>query len=607
MNSCKPIFAILAVSMLAALVACGGGSHNNNNNNPISVSLGTPPASVAEKATASFTATVTNDSANAGVTWSATCGSSDCGSFTNNQSASGTANTYTAPAIIPSGGVTITATSVTDTSKNAAASVTITVASTLADGSYVYSLAGQDANTGNLYYAAGAFTVASGAVTTGEQDFADYVTPIITDAITGGSVSTTADGNVQIVLNTADTGIGVSGVETLSGTMVSGNRALINEFDASATSSGELDLQTTTSAGQGAYTFFVSGGDSGQCPATIGGIVNVDGPGTISGAGSVFDLGDCGAVLTAGTVDSDSTVSTPDSFGRIQVTLDLTTAGVGVVDLAGYIVDGNRIRLVEYNNDDFGGVTGGTAFAQGANVGTFSAASVQGSSYVFGSNGGDPNGFLQMAGALTFGANGAVIGTMDANDLSCLCTGTPANVQGSYTVDATGRVSITNLTDATGTFGPFNFEFYLDGNGNGSMGTQDGNDVVAGLIHKQTGAGSFSAGSFAGTYAFDTTGIGLALYKEFDTVGPANSDGVSSLTGIFDQNILGVAQNAGVTLTDGFTADPSGVFNGTMTGLDSATPTNQDSFNYYVIDTTKVVAIENDTNQLTLGYFELQQ
>ena len=44
-----------------------------------------------------------------------------------------------------------------------------------------------------------------------------------------------------------------------------------------------------------------------------------------------------------------------------------------------------------------------------------------------------------------------------------------------------------------------------------------------------------------------------------------------------------------------------------MTGLDATTSTNQDAFTYYVIDTTKVVAIETDPNQLTLGYFELQQ
>jgi len=65
-------------------------------------------------------ATVVNDPLSAGVTWTATCGSAACGTFTTNY--------YIAPSVIPTGGtVTLIATSVTDTSKSA--SVTLTVVS----------------------------------------------------------------------------------------------------------------------------------------------------------------------------------------------------------------------------------------------------------------------------------------------------------------------------------------------------------------------------------------------------------------------------------------------------------------------------------------------
>jgi len=56
-----------------------------------------------------------------------------------------------------------------------------------------------------------------------------------------------------------------------------------------------------------------------------------------------------------------------------------------------------------------------------------------------------------------------------------------------------------------------------------------------------------------------------------------------------------------------FTADPSGIFTGTITGLDVSNLSSQDAFTYYVIDATKVLAIETDSHQLTLIYFDLQQ
>lgn len=465
------ILSLIALSLAAALVACGS-SHR-----PISVTLsGTPPASLVESATQPFTATVSNDSANAGVAWTVTCGSADCGGFSSTSTSSGTATTYTAPSKIPTGNsVTITATSVSDSTKSASATVTITAATTLADGTYVFSIAGQDTDDdgssfGNAYYVAGAFTVAGGTITGGEQDFIDYNLGTLTDAITGGAVTTTADGNLQITLVTADTSIGVGGTETLDGTLVSGNKALLTEFDASASSSGSLELQTSTAAQGGGYAFFVTGFDTNTCPASFGGVVNVDGSGTISGAGSVFDQGDCGGVLQAQPIDS-GTVSAPDAFGRIQISLVMSTSGVGGLGLVGYIVDGNKVRLVENSsdpNDVFFGTTGGFAFAQGASTGNFNTASVSGSSSVFGTVGANPGGYLQVAGIVSFNADGTTAtGTLNFNDLTGTGVQVPTPFTGTYTVDSTGRVTLSNLTDGA-TFS-FNAQAYLDGSGRSTV------------------------------------------------------------------------------------------------------------------------------------------
>jgi hypothetical protein len=102
---------------------------------PISISLTTPPpSSIGPGAVASLAGTVTYDTANAGVTWScAPVGS--CGSFNPAQTASGAATVYSTPAAVPTGGsVTITVTSVTDSTKSASAAMQIAVPVITIDG-----------------------------------------------------------------------------------------------------------------------------------------------------------------------------------------------------------------------------------------------------------------------------------------------------------------------------------------------------------------------------------------------------------------------------------------------------------------------------------------
>ena len=324
----KSILLLITLGMIAALVACSSSTHA-----PITVTLSTVPSTLTVNSQTSITATVANDSANGGVTWSCS-GATPCGTFSAATSASGTAVTYTAPAVIASS-VTITATSVTTTTISATATTAITAA-TLANGNYAFSLSGEDAN--GIYHVVGAFTVASGAITAGEQDFVDIKNPDLFDQInpTGSTVATTTDGNLQIILTTclgttctsADTAVGVAGVETLNGTVLplsTTGRTFINEFDASASGSGELNSQTTVATSPlatGGYAFVVGGLDTGGDPLAIGGVINVDnlsGAGTISGAGSIFDMNDdmSGTTLQGQTLGASTVTATPDAFGKV--------------------------------------------------------------------------------------------------------------------------------------------------------------------------------------------------------------------------------------------------------------------------------------------------
>lgn len=619
----QSILLLVAVSLAAMLAACGGGSSHTTTITPplaISVALSpTPPASLQVSATQSLTAVISNDtSPTPEVSWSVTCGSSGaCGSFNPTVTASGTATTYTAPSTVPSGNkVTVTATSMTDKTKSASATITITAVAgppPLADGTYVFSLSGETTTSnGTLPYAlAGAFGVSSGAITGGEQDYVDGAIYAPQDSITSGTVIATADGNLQIVLTTNDTSVGVSGVETFDAAVFSTGRARIIAFDTNATSSGRLDLQSSTAAPTAGYAFFTGGFDSNGNPVAIGGVINIDGPGTISGTGSVFDANDDGSGTTfQGETLSASTVSAPDSFGRVLVTLNATdSTDFPQINLAGYVVDTSHMRLVEEESSSssfFGGMAG-VAIGQGTNTGTFT--SITGNSYVVGLGGFDTTfAVLQAVGVLTASSSTAIGGAINYNDLSGAGPQTPSPVTGgTYTVDPTGRVTIPGVTDGIATF---NVQLYLTGSGEEAEETaitMDAGDVQAGLGWQQTGGGSFTTASFAGTYVLNATGASPATNEpELDAVGPVTAAALA-FSGTVDLNYFSVSQTVDLPVSGTFAANPNGAFTGTITGLDVTTPTNADVFVYYLIDPTKVFAIETDTNQLTFGFLTLEQ
>lgn len=619
----KSIFLLISLGMVAALVGCSSSSSPKTTTITVSLSTVTSPLTVNSQT--QITAT-TNDTA--GVTWSCTPAGT-CGTFAPTSTLSGAATTYTAPAAASN--VVITATSVTNTAISASTSaITIAAASaTLADGTYAFSLSGLDNADFSLYDVAGVITVAGGAITGGEQDFVDFdnysngglggvdlINP------TGSTITASADGNLQIVLTTCngtdctttDTSLGVSGVETLNASLfpLNTNNAAITEFDGSSTASGELDLQDTTAAAatpSGGYVFSLSGFDTNEIILSIGGVINIDGAGTISGAGSIFDANDgsSGSTFQAETFTS-GTVSAPDSMGRVTITLNPTdTVDFPQIILAGYIVKANKIFLVE-TADNYFGTTGGTALGQGANTGTFTATSVSGLTYVAGLNGFDGAGAANAAGLFTLNADTTISGFVNYNDLSGVGVQAPSPITGGTWVEdvGTGRVSLIGVTDGNATFYA---EVYLDAPTGSRLLTitLDTTDDLAGRGFEQSGVGAFTAGSFSGAYAVGATGWDVNELEEFDAVGTANADGVGTIpTGFTDINAF-FTPTPDVTLSGTFTAAASGVFTGTITGLDVTTGANADAFSYYMVDSTgDNIMIETDPNQVTLGYFAQQ-
>ena len=99
----KTLLSLLVLVLVASFVSACSSSQKAAL--PITVQLApAPPASLEVSTSTQLAAQLVNDTAAAGVDWSVTCTSSDCGSIAPAHTASGGATTYTAPATVPTGG-----------------------------------------------------------------------------------------------------------------------------------------------------------------------------------------------------------------------------------------------------------------------------------------------------------------------------------------------------------------------------------------------------------------------------------------------------------------------------------------------------------------------
>jgi hypothetical protein len=282
--------------------------------------------------------------------------------------------------------------------------------------------------------------------------------------------------------------------------------------------------------------------------------------------------------------------------------------------IAGYIVDSSHIRLILSGNPQNSytvlGEMAGLALGQGTNTGKFSADLVAGSTFMFGASGGDQRGTLQLAGQVKLNSGGTASGNLNWNDLSGGASQSPVAFTASYTVDPTGRIAISNLTDGAN----FNYSIhlYVDGNSGGLILSNDTNDVFAGRAYMQQSA-ALNAASFSGPY-----GLNASLYALPQDLVPATGMSIGRFTSSATGNSDAVAGYADVgyggqdfAIAGSFAAASSGIFEGTLTGFDgvisgfdSASPTTN-SFTLYMVDATQGVLIETDDAQLLLGRVEL--
>ena len=530
---------LIVLVVLCAMfnAACGGGSSSTT----LAIIITTAPTSMVVGSTASVAATVTDDPKNGGVTWSCTpapfCGAA---SFNPGQTASGANSTFTAPSTVPPGSaqVTITATSVTDTSISSN-SVNITIG--VASNNFSFYVTGKEANeVGDTYSLAGVVTISadgSGNVLGGVEDYNDgdgITSPQPNgDSITGGSLALADDGSGNGILTLmipGNTKLGVNGVESFAVNFPNSSHALIAQFDGTATSSGSLDLQTlTTIPSAGSFSFVASGAGVDGEPVADGGIFTITG----SAIAGFVDINDGGA-FSRNTAFS-GILGIADTFGRGA----LTNNSAFPVSLIYYVVAPEVIRIINVDETD---TAVGSAFGQGSNS-NFSNNSIRQSVFLLENN---PSGyaaagqFSTSAGAAAIRSNSSAIvreiqpvngfnGVGDLNELDGAVL-TAAPITGTYDLAPNG-------------YGTFNFDAgfgdvstlgmyavdpalnILDPNNPSAGG---GSAVLAEMDHNLVGVGVLlpqsdtTVAHFAGFYAFGGQGQTFAGFNEFDFLGGAS-------------------------------------------------------------------------------------
>jgi hypothetical protein len=584
----------LSLGLLVSLSGCEVGS-SNSDSTTITVGVTNAPGTLAINQSVNLTATVRNDSANAGVDW--TCSPSGaCGSFNPAHTADGGATVFTAPST--PGPITITATSTANKAASATASVSIVFGSnSMLNGPYVFLVQGID--TSGAYFAAGTILAdGHGNITGGEQDYADSKIKTGPDSVTG-SYTIGPDGRGSITLKVARSSLPNNGVETFSIALTSARNALIIQFDGTATSSGTLDFQaagsTLASAVSGPYAFVAGGFDIGnEAPLAFGGIAGLDAP---SGAvtGGVIYANNGGNYYGSGL---GGTMTAPDSFGRGKIAFDV---GISFVY---YVVRGEFLRLFE--PDLPASMSVGTACAQGpaGENFSFSNASLTGS-YAFYESGSSALGGLALAGQFTADGNGNfTAGFMDINNAGTVGGGSIAG-QGVYKIggDGTGTLSLP-ATGATAQNVANLLIFPTDpainlldpnatgGGGGALMMDVDKTAVGTGVIVPRSG------GDFFGDYAMNLQAKSSA--GQMDIVGRSAANAAGSLKGTVDINDSGT-RTGGAVLSGSSTADTAnpGRWTGTLTA-----GTKSFKVVYYQVSGGILLLLNVNTTDVGNGFLE---
>jgi len=581
-----------------------------------------PPIPTIAGQPVALVANVLNDTKNGGVTWSCTPVGA-CGTFNPTTTAYSVGTQYTPP-VAPANGpitanlaypVTITATSVSDSSESA--SQTINIAQ-----QYAFVLAGQ----GSLGVVGSVTLDGSGNIAGGEGDGSAngfYTTiPSITGTYT---LDSTGHGYISMILtNTSCCG---TLAQTHGITATSSSHLLIAEEDQfnglTVGGIGSMDLQAapfSASEISGGYSFTLAGYSGlNSANASWGGIFSADGVGTISGG--IFDE-NFGGGTGYSSVPFTGTFTAPDANGRGILTLSATTdSPAKATQYAYYVATPEALRLTSISNTSQAGNTG-SAYGQGSVATTSQALN---GSFIFTDYGftSDANGGESGAAGGQFVTDGGGNITSGIMDLNAFGTVSTSSLAGStYVISGSPRGTMAASSGQT-------YNLYLTdpnlnlldpnnttGSGSALLLETDASDTI-GVIIPQTAA----AATLSGDYALmlsdqdNPPGSDGGFTGDF-TISSTNPDaftGEGDFQGTGSNNATLVTGSLSGTLA----ADPSnpGRFSGTIVtapayptdvpGLPTDSPGTED-VSYYLANSSQGFIIETDSIAPVFGFIEAQ-
>jgi hypothetical protein len=441
------------------------------------------------------------------------------------------------------------------------------------NGTYVFSTLGSDAVNGSLLAIVGTFTAnGSGGITGGTVDMNDsgFSAPVRGLAITGGKYSVTSDGRGQATLSARTPFANSIGLDFV---LASKSHGAITEFDANGSGSGSLDLQSSVTQAQlaGSYAFNFSGIDTGGNPLATVGSVTLDSAGNISAG--VQDFND------ANVFSSQPIVSGSVSVGAPGAATLATNGTFGVLSFDVYPVDSTHLKFIEVSG---GVLLSGDAFTQQG-----AALPTTPTTFVFTMAGTGPlavGGFMPLDGAGTISG-----GLVDINNAGTV-TSTPLSFSGNYA--ASGTVGGRTLFNVSGFSVAAQFVAYPTTGAGLQLLESDGAGLLGGMALAQQSGASLSA----------SQGYGLGLSaananSEEDDIAEFTTTS-NTATGIIDINDQGTL-SSDQKFNSNYTLDSPATGRGELTS---------NVFNgvFYAVDSSTLLFLETDSNQVGTGIFELQ-
>lgn len=511
----------LAIAASIGLSSCGFSS-GAEGNAAINVAIASAPSAMYVNDQTTISA-ITSDTA--GVTW--TCApASSCGAFATSRTMNAAVNTYTAPGLIPSGNlVTLTATSVTDSTKSASTRVMINAASGIQVAwntfpSSPLMVAGTESLEAQV----------QGDATNAGISFS--CTPVkVCGSFSQVTVGPSQNGIYTVdMVYTAPANVPPGMVSTLVAASKADNAQSVG------TPVTIVNPVSRVSMLSGTFAFMTRGIDANGYNG-IAGSVTLDGQGNVTGG--EFDSADPSAVISAailptGSVDVSGNTSvtgyTLDQFGHGILTLEFNHNGSAYEMIYSLTATSSSHAMLS-EVDEMGDLTGALDL-QSAN---FSAAQFAGN-YSFVSAGENIARSVPMNFGGIFTADGASSigsGTLDINAAGTYRTGP---FTATFTPpDGYGRGTVTFASAS-----PVSFAYYIVGPEVIRLVEIDATTAVtAGSAYGEGSNSSVNNAQVAGKYAFSMHGYGVNGANGM--AGQFVADGSGNFAGVLDSNDAGTA------------------------------------------------------------------